>query len=91
MNPRQELLRLTTEARYTIIARTRQWTGADVPSLCGAFGLCANTIISAIAWDENPYSLGKRGRPRVLQEHHMQYIEMRTVSDPFITNARLAE
>lgn len=91
MNPRKELLRLTTEARYTIIARTQQWTQVDVPGLCGAFGLCSNTIKSAIAWNENPYALGNRGRPRILQEHHMQYIEMRTVSDPFITNARLAD
>ena len=45
---------------------------------------------AAIAFHENPRTLPAMERPKILQEHHIIYIEARTKFNRLLTNKELA-
>ena len=91
MSLRRAIIRMAVEDRYRLIGETQKTSGADVSTLGMAFGLCKNTIRSAIAWTRHPYELGRKGRPPLLHSHHIDYIRLRTAHSPRMTNSQLAD
>lgn len=74
-----------------MIGYVHEQANMDVFQLSKMFGLCQNTIKTAISYCENPWPLPLIGRPKTLQPHHLLYIEARTLSNRTMTNKELAQ
>jgi hypothetical protein len=85
-------MNLYTEARYETIqlAAQRPPLTNRVQILAQLFGVCPNTIRSALAGQ--PFSpCGNPGAPRLSQGHHILYVEVRTLANRNMTNHELAQ
>jgi hypothetical protein len=81
---------LPTDARYTAIANISAICGWCPREIAANLGICENTARTALAWYQNPTSLGHAGRPKLLTHRHYQYIAERTIAERRLTNQQLA-
>jgi hypothetical protein len=81
---------LPIQARYEIINLMRQQTYASVNDMASMFGVCSNVIpsVASCAIDSRPF--GKRDVTKLLQLHHIPYVEARMIHDQQMTNEELA-
>jgi hypothetical protein len=88
----QHLMKLHTEALYKTIqlAAQRLPLTNRVQILAQLFGVCPNTIRSALAW-QPCFPCGNPGAPWRLQGHHILYVEARTLANRSMTNHELAQ
>jgi hypothetical protein len=88
----RHLVKLHSEARYETIqlAAQRLPLTNRVQILAQLFGICPNTIRSALACQ--PCSpCGIPGAPRLLQDHQILYVEARTLVNRSMTNHELEQ
>jgi transposase-like protein len=82
---------LPTQTRYEIIAAFSQTQGSSVADLANRFGVCQNTVRSALCWAGFRGPVGKAARPCVLSQAHKDFIETRTLQNRKLTNKELAQ
>jgi hypothetical protein len=81
---------LPTQTRYEIICAFHASHPESIRDTARFFGICENTVRSALKWAEHPIPIDQAGRPRVLEQEHKDYIERRTTQDRRISCKALA-
>ena len=82
---------IPVQTRYEIISLVSSNLNASQSDIHNMFGVSRPTIRKALDWSKDRQPLPTRGRPKVLKEHHLLFIEARIMSNRLLTNAQLAK
>lgn len=79
------------QTRYEIINIVSNNSNTSQTNLSRMLGLSRPTIKKALDWSSTKQPFPARGRPKALKDHHLMYIEARTLSNRLLSNAQLAK
>ena len=72
---------LSTPVRYNMIGEASVNSGLSVQQLSKIFNITQTTVRTAIKYHQNPLETSPMGRPKLLRDHHLRFIEAKTISN----------